>query len=542
MKAPILGQTGSAEFDEVSYELTQNWYPHVDEGAKNAVTLLPTPGELLFASVGVGEIRGLIKYDGALYVVSNNGFYSVSASGISVLKGTLNTSTGVCILEHNGANNGQQICITDGTNGYIYNSQYDTFSQIRQYSSGTSSATTANKLVDATADFIADGVKAGTVIYNTTNSTQATVTAVDSLTTLSISSDIFTTGQAYEVGTSSFPDGATHVAFMDGFFIFNDPSNSGRFYISASYDGTDIDGLDFATAERSPDELLSIIVSNRILWLVGADTAEAWFNSGGADFPFEPIQSGYSQVGTPAKYSVIDIDGSVFWLTSNEQGQGMVAMTHGMQPKIISNTNIAAEINKLSDITDARAWSYQRNQQSFYVLTFPHSMRTFVHDMTTSLWHEMSSKNLGYHRSTAHVFCYGKHLVGDPINGKIYELRWDVFTDNGDTITRIRRSRHIHNADRSVRHYALQIEMKEGVGNSAVPDPQLLMRFRDNNGAWSNEKSRSMGKVGETNKKIIFRRLGRSRDRVYELKVTDAVEAVLVDAFAHIGLDSRVIG
>lgn len=59
--------------------------------------------------------------------------------------------------------------------------------------SGTASAVTANNLVDSTADFVADGVKVGDIVYNNTDRKAATVTTVVSGTQLTLSEDIFDT-------------------------------------------------------------------------------------------------------------------------------------------------------------------------------------------------------------------------------------------------------------------------------------------------------------------------------------------------------------
>lgn len=61
--------------------------------------------------------------------------------------------------------------------------------------SGTTDGVTASKLVDSTASFTTNIV--GYIVYNTTDSTVATVTAVDSATTLSLSADIMVSGEAY---------------------------------------------------------------------------------------------------------------------------------------------------------------------------------------------------------------------------------------------------------------------------------------------------------------------------------------------------------
>ena len=64
--------------------------------------------------------------------------------------------------------------------------------------SGTTSATTANKLVE-TGQNLATTVRVGDIVYNTTDSTAATVTSVDSDTTLSLSEDIMESGDSYTI-------------------------------------------------------------------------------------------------------------------------------------------------------------------------------------------------------------------------------------------------------------------------------------------------------------------------------------------------------
>jgi hypothetical protein len=61
--------------------------------------------------------------------------------------------------------------------------------------SGTTDGVTANKLVDSTASFTTNIV--GYIVYNTTDSTVATVTAVDDAGTLSLSADIMASGESY---------------------------------------------------------------------------------------------------------------------------------------------------------------------------------------------------------------------------------------------------------------------------------------------------------------------------------------------------------
>ena len=73
--------------------------------------------------------------------------------------------------------------------------------------SGTTTATTADKLVDAGAAFTTT-VEVGSIIINTTDGTKTTVTAVDSDTTLSVADNIMTTGEGYTIYQYSETGGA----------------------------------------------------------------------------------------------------------------------------------------------------------------------------------------------------------------------------------------------------------------------------------------------------------------------------------------------
>jgi len=72
--------------------------------------------------------------------------------------------------------------------------------------SGTANATTASKLRNSAGLFLTSGVKIGDVVYNTTDNTIATITALDSEIALSISADIFVSGEAYVIYQTENPN------------------------------------------------------------------------------------------------------------------------------------------------------------------------------------------------------------------------------------------------------------------------------------------------------------------------------------------------
>ncbi len=72
-----------------------------------------------------------------------------------------------------------------------------------------------------------------------------------------------------------------------------------------------------------------------------------------------------------------------------------------------------------------------------------------------------------------------------------------------------------------------------------VEEGKLMLRWSDDGGkTWSSEHFASMGKVGEFKKRLIFRRLGKSRRRCYEAKVTDPVPVRMISMFIDTELEA----
>lgn len=83
--------------------------------SKNNPVLYPTPGQVLFVTVGNGPIHGMHVMGNVLYVVSGTELYSVTTAGTTTLLGTI-LGNARCSMEDNRF----QVCIVNGSYGYIY--------------------------------------------------------------------------------------------------------------------------------------------------------------------------------------------------------------------------------------------------------------------------------------------------------------------------------------------------------------------------------------------------------------------------------------
>lgn len=335
-------------------------------------------------------------------------------------------------------------------------------------------------------------------------------------------------------GLPSVP-GATHVVWIDGYLIMNQ-KDTNQFFVS-NWQGIVFDPLSFASAEGSPDNIVALIDNYRDLWLFNERTTEIFSNTGNADFPFERVQGGFIEVGCVAPYSVAKIGGYITWLGRDKFGQGIVYSARGFNAERISTHAIEAAIQSYADISSARAYTYQDGGHSFYVISF--AEMTWCYDFSTGMWHERaytSKGELGRHRADCHAFFpqTGIHLVGDYETGKVYQLKNNVFTDDGDAITRKRVTPHVSAGGKYLFYDSFWVDMRTGVGLDGVgqgTNPQAMLRFSDDGGySFSREKWTSMGRIGNRLARTRWNRLGRSRDRVFDLTITDPVDVVLIDA------------
>lgn len=323
---------------------------------------------------------------------------------------------------------------------------------------------------------------------------------------------------------------ASHVAVLAGRFVVN-RVDTGQILWSGLYD-TVFDALSYSTAESSPDKLVAIAENNDQLWLFGSKTAEIWYSTGDKDQPFLKMQGTSVQAGCVAPESVAKMGQSMVWLANSPAGTGQVVMTEGYQPKRISTHAMEQAIRSYPTIEDAHAFVYQQDGHGFYLLTFPSAGVTWCFDLATGLWHQRASwvDGIGFdcHRAKYHALVGQRHVVSDRINGLLYELTDAALVDDDRPIVRERTCPVVQADGGYVRHLALSITAQTGTAAVGDREPVLSLAWSDDHGrTWAAERLASLGKQGEYKRRIIWRRLGLSRNRLYRLRCADPVRLVL---------------
>ncbi|CAB4152234.1 hypothetical protein UFOVP620_4 [uncultured Caudovirales phage] len=365
--------------------------------------------------------------------------------------------------------------------------------------------------------------------------------------------------------------GGTVVDIVDNYFVYNNPNT--QQWAASNILSPITYSLSFASKFTGPDNLVSLICDHGQVYLLGENTSEVWADVGTFPFPFQRIPGSASQQGIASAFSIARLGNSFAYLSRNIRGQAVIVMMNGYFPTRISTH--AVENTLVNEyVADAVAYTYQLEGHEIYVISFPTLDLTWAFDITTGLWHKwlwVDNNNVYHrHRTQCSALFQGIVLAGDWQNGQIYQLDLNNYTDNGGTIRRLRRAPHLVSDLQRQYFDEFQIQFQPGVGttglsidlgktfntplvinpnqiliisskesiyigldtqNLTTENPQAMLRWSNDGGStWSKEYWSSIGQLGKYKNRIIWRRLGWSRDKVFEVVVTDPIKCVIVSA------------
>ena len=460
----------------IDAEFCMNLMPQMPEssGAKTSIALIGTPGRTVFTDLGGSVNRGGITLNNRAFEVVDGTFWEIftTGGGSSIARGTI-------------ANDRLPVSMA-------------------------SASSTANQILIASAG-----------IAYTYDLTTNAITPVDPAQLSNVS----------------------EVAYLDGFYValFK---NSNKIQASAPLDATTWPGDSATVVSVYPDNIVGIQVFREELWCMGLKASTPYADAGTSPFPFAVNTSaGVIEMGLAAQFSKVLLDNSLFWFGQDSRGARIVWRANGYTPQRMSNFACEAAWNTYSRVDDAIAYGYQEAGQSFYVLRFPTANATWVFDVSCNRWHQRGrwdGVKFNAEPTLNHIYAFGLHLMGDATSGKVYSQSLANLSDSGANIRRVRRAPYVSSEQTRIFHHQLQIDMETGLG----PQPPFLdgdgnprgplayLRWSDDGAhTWSDYQEADCGQDGEYSKRIIWSRLGESRNRCYELSMDDPIPWRIVDAY-----------
>lgn len=314
--------------------------------------------------------------------------------------------------------------------------------------------------------------------------------------------------------------GSYDVDHLDGYFVFVAPDTE-QFYISAIDDASDLDALDFSSADTQPDNIVVQRVFKRELYLFGTRSTEVWINSGGADFPLSRYNSTPIQVGIVGRRAQCIAADTLIFVGQTDRGHGYVYQMQGYQPVRISTQAVEEDLNAQAvDLSECHLWTYHVEGNEFVGIEAPGLETTWVWDASTRRWHErarwidgewqpMALEGVVY-RSAQHFAVYGT---------KLYTLDQAANTLAGGPLVRERTWPHLVSPSLEPTVFrGLELLCTTGYGGSVT-----LEISNDGGYRWGAPLIRSLGTTGRFSERVRWLGLGAANDRVFRIRCSDAV-------------------
>ncbi len=322
----------------------------------------------------------------------------------------------------------------------------------------------------------------------------------------------------------SFPD-TSHCGFINGYLVLLE-KNSGRFRWTEVNDAETVSGLNFATAEGAPDDLVGLLVDHLEIVLFGERSIERWYNDGAT--PFRRVPNGFSERGCRAGFSPAKIDNTVFWLGDDLT---VYRLAEG-RPQRVSNHGIEQLIEKVGTPEDAIGLAYSQDGHAFYQLNFP-GVLTITYDAATQTWHTRKLYNrvdCGY---SYYAEAHGNRYVAGK---KLWKLSDSVYEFSGP-LERIRAVGPIKTGKRFSRLYAMTFLFETGSSDSYLNPQNVFLEISDDGGRTFHDRIEAeFGVKAQYTQEVKFLGLGGMYDneRVVKLTLTDPSRFTLVEAYADI--------
>lgn len=469
----LVGPTYPSQNVSADAERCVNWYPEFIENGGTGrvkVSLMNRPGAKGWATVNTGVGRGVIALNaGRMFAVFGNHLWELNPDKTMTDRGTLSFSTGLVTIDSN------------GTSLFIVEP-------------GPNSSTAGHA-------------------WNY-------VLATNTLTEL--------TGSGALTGVNPYLGG-----FCDGFFVLL-IRNTSQFRISALFDGTTWPGTAVAAINQFPDQIVGMKIIHRSIYLFGTFNSSVFYNSGAAVMPFIPDPSAAIEYGASSAFCIQQMNDSLFCLSTNKAGRAIVVRYDGYRPTRVSThavenaiwTYVMAQSTTAAEtLATAYAFVYEEEGHQFYVLTIPGMTSSWCYDAVSGLWWEWSDydgANFTPARPAAYAAGFNRNLAVDASSGAVFEMSIYQPDDAalGHSIYRFRRSPYLCAENQWQRHAALELAVD--------CDASLRtwnLRFSDDaTASWSTPAGFTVPAAAKNGggQRAYWWRLGRTRNRVYEVSVIDS--------------------
>lgn len=344
----------------------------------------------------------------------------------------------------------------------------------------------------------------------------------------------------------------THCAYLYNYLVVNDEGTDafyityqypfereGQYHEAVDYDifmvnpwrETEVGYKDYGFitySEWSPDNTTALCSNATLLYTFGPKSTQIFTYNSDVDAPFVSPTNAANSIGIKAVNSLAMVGDYVFYLGSSAIGENGIYYWQSNSLTKCSTPDVERMISKMKHAEDAKGQCWSENGHMFYAITFVEDDYTLVYDILEQQWHRRSSKDkyTNAHHAWRPMFATlhnGKLLFGTN-DGKLIYLDPNKFDEyDGRPMIRMRRSGMLMNNYQQFFVDGIKLICNKGDFVDVDLTPQIMMRYSDQGGDWSNQIIGWLGKQGRYDWEVEWMNLGLHEVMCVEVSVSDPV-------------------
>ena len=363
-------------------------------------------------------------------------------------------------------------------------------------------------------------------------------------------------------GSNQTFQGATSLAFINGFIVATIPRGLGKSYDiiwSNRYDALTWSGLSVAKAESDTDAIQAVIAQKTAIFLFGTRTVEAWSDTGDVASPLQRQAGNVVTYGVVSPRAVAVANNGIYFVSSSLNGESFVFYLDGSGGvNRISTYPVEYFLSRNADLLNDAIMSVQIEAgHEFVVLNFnPKDIKsvgtTWVYDVREGVWHERQSYRRDWervdgedymrHRANFRTYFNNTHIATDHTRPWLYVESINITSDDNDPIRRRRVSGHLYDKLNRLVYNAFQLDIQVGSGltdysENAITgaDNKVSLSYSSDGGhTWSDAVEKVFTTLGIYKNRLIWYRLGMARDRVFKVDITANATICIINAYMNV--------
>jgi len=306
------------------------------------------------------------------------------------------------------------------------------------------------------------------------------------------------------------------VVWVDGYFMTTD----GEFLIVTELsDPTQVNPLKYGSSEVDPDPVVALLKLRNEVYALNRNTIEVFDNVGGAFFPFARIDGAQIQKGVVGTFACcVYIENIAFLGSGRNEAPGIYIGANANAQKI-STQEVDEILLEYTEAELALVKLESRNDKAHQHLYVHLPDKTLVYDAAASqdlgqqVWFILSSSvySFSQYRARNLVWAYDKWLVGDPKSNNIGYLVQTISSHWGQIVRWEFGTMIMYNEGNGAIFNELELVCLTGRVALGI-NPTISTSYSTDGRSWSQDKTVTVGMIGNTRKRIAWFQQGHMRN------------------------------